>query len=133
MGEPFSVQQLRKGYEAFASGDMDALSEVIPEDAVWHVGGRAELSGDYKGRDAVFGYFGRLMEVSDGTFKADLVHVVGDDKFAVALQHSTWTANGQSYDGTDVLVDRVDADGRAVETWIYLEDQQKADEIFGAG
>lgn len=56
-----------------------------------------------------------------GTFKADLVHVVGDDKFAVALQRSTWTVKGQSYDGVDVLADRVDDRGLAVETWVYLE------------
>lgn len=69
------------------------------------------------------------MEVSGGTFKADLMHIVGDDKFAIALQHSTWSVDGRNYDGTDVLVDRVDANGVAVETWVYLEDQALADEI----
>src|SRR5437899_12495630 len=115
MAEAASVQMLRKGYKAFAAQDMEALAEVIPEDAVWHVPGRNQLAGDYKGRDAIFGYFGKLMELSGGTFKAELVHVVGDDKFAVALQRSTWTIADRSYNGTDVLVDRVDGSGHAVE------------------
>ena len=132
MAEAASVPMLRKGYEAFAAADMETLAEVIPEDAVWHVPGRSEVAGDYKGRDAIFGYFGQLMELSDGTFKAELLHVVGDDKFAVALQRSSWTVNGQSYNGTDVLVDRVDENGLAVETWVYLEDQARADEIFAS-
>ena len=100
---------------------------------MWHVPGRGPLAGDYKGRDAIFGYFGKLMEVSGGTFKADLVHIVGDDKFAIALQRSTWTVKGRSYNGTDVLVDRVDASGLAVETWVYLEDQALADEMLASG
>jgi len=133
MAEAKSVRNLRKGYKAFADQDMTVLSEVIPEDAVWHVPGRSPLAGDYKGRDAIFGYFGSLMEISGGTFKADLVHVVGDDSFAIALQRSTWTVNGRRYNGTDVLVDRVDEKGLAVETWIYLEDQALADELLASG
>ena len=133
MAEATSVQMLRKGYKAFAAQDMEALAEVIPEAAVWHVPGRGPLAGDYKGRDAIFGYFGKLMEVSGGTFKADLVHIVGDDKFAIALQRSTWTVKGRSYNGTDVLVDRVDDSGLAVETWVYLEDQALADELLASG
>lgn len=133
MAEAKSVQLLRKGYKAFAAGDMEALAEIIPEDAVWHVPGKSPVSGDHKGRDAIFGYFGQLLELSGGTFKADLVHIVGDDKFAIALQHTTWTVDGRTYDGTDVLVDRVDENGVAVETWVYLEDQALADEMFASG
>src|SRR3982074_1134003 len=125
-----SVENLQRGYKAFGDGDMATLSEVIPENAVWHVGGNNKLSGDYRGRDEVFGYFAKLMELSGGTFKAELIHAVGDDQFAVALQHSTGKANGREYDGTDVLVDRMD-NGRAVETWIYVENPAECDQMFG--
>ncbi|MDQ6854464.1 MAG: nuclear transport factor 2 family protein [Actinomycetota bacterium] len=129
MAEAQSVQNLRKGYRAFAEADMEALAEVIPEDAVWHVPGNSPLAGDYKGRDAIFGYFGKLTEVTGGTFKAELVHVLGDDKFAIALQRSTATVKGQTYSGTDVLVDRIES-GAAVETWVYVEDQARFDALL---
>jgi ketosteroid isomerase-like protein len=124
-----NVEQLQRGYKAFGDGDMATLTEIIPENAVWHVGGHNKLTGDYRGRDAIFGYFAKLMELTDNTFKAELIHAVGDDQFAVALQRSTGKANGQEYDGTDVLVDRMD-NGQAVETWLYTEDPVKFDQMF---
>ncbi len=129
MAEAQSVQNLRKGYKAFAEGDMEALAEIISEAAVWHIPGKSPLAGDYKGRDAIFGYFAKLMEVTGGTFKAELVHALGDDSFAVALQRSTATAQGRAYTGTDVLVDRIE-NGSAVETWVYLENQDLFDELL---
>ena len=73
MAEPSSVENLRRGYKAFADNDVATLSEIIPEDAVWHVPGRSQLAGDYRGRDAIFGYFMKLSELTGGTFKAELV------------------------------------------------------------
>ena len=128
MADHPTVQQLKRGYKAFGEGDMNVLTEIIPDDAVWHVPGKSQFAGDYKGRDEIFGYFGKLMELSNGTFKADLVHAVGDDKFGVAIQHTTVTRNGRTYDRHDVLVDRME-NGTAVETWVYPEDQYAIDEI----
>jgi hypothetical protein len=124
-----NVEQLQRGYKAFGDGDMDVLAEIIPENAVWHVGGNNQLTGDYRGRDAIFGYFAKLMELSNGTFKADLIHAIADDHFACALQRSTATANGVDYDATDVLIDRME-NGVAVETWLYVEDAAKLDRMF---
>ncbi len=58
MAEHENAARLRAGYAAFSSGDFNALNEFIPENAVWHVTGNSSLSGDYTGRDAVYGYFG---------------------------------------------------------------------------
>ncbi len=56
----------RKGYDAPSKGDLDTIrNEVL--DVVFHVaGGRNPLSGDYRGADEVFGFFGRLFELSGG-------------------------------------------------------------------
>ena len=121
MAEHENAARLRAGYAAFSSGDMEALNEFIPEDAVWHVTGNSALSGEYKGRDAVYGYFGKLMETTAGTFKATLLHVVADDDHSVGMQRSEATINGKQVSTTDVLINR-EENGEAVETWIYFED-----------
>ena len=87
---------LRAGLAAFSSGDMEAMNEFIPADAVWHVTGNSTLSGDYKGRDAVYGYFGKLMEITGGTFKATLLFVLADDDHSMAMQRSEATVNGKA-------------------------------------
>ena len=87
----------------------------------WHVTGNSVLSGDYKGCDAIYGYFGQLMETTGGTFKATLLQVLADDYYSMAMQRSESTVNGRPVSTTDVLIDRVE-NGQAVETWIYFQD-----------
>ena len=129
MAENKGVENLRRGYKAFGDNDVETLTEVIPENAVWHVPGRSSLAGDYRGRDAIFGYFMELMQKTGGTFKAELVHVVGDDNYVVALQRSTMTVNGTEFESFDVLVDRME-NGEAVETWTWSQKPYEFDDLL---
>ncbi|HKP85289.1 MAG TPA: nuclear transport factor 2 family protein, partial [Blastocatellia bacterium] len=63
---------MRRATEAFARGDVEALQQIFAPDAVWHVPGRSRVSGTYTGHAEVFGFFGKLMELSGGTFKLEL-------------------------------------------------------------
>ena len=36
---------VRKGYDAFAKGDMDTLRELFDPEIVWHFPGRSQLAG----------------------------------------------------------------------------------------
>jgi ketosteroid isomerase-like protein len=67
MTEHPNVELTRRGYDAFAKGDLATLSELIAEDAAWHVLGVGPLSGTYHGRNEIFGFFGRLAEETGGT------------------------------------------------------------------
>jgi uncharacterized protein len=129
MAEPSSVENLRRGYKAFADNDVETLSEIIPENAVWHVPGRSPVAGDYRGRDAVFSYFMKLTELTGGTFKAELVHALGDDQYSVALQRTTASVKGKELNSFDVLVDRLE-NGQAVETWVWSEKPYDFDEAM---
>ena len=73
MTEHPNVEYARRGYAAFGSGDLATLSELIADDAVWHAQGVGPLSGDYHGRDQVFGFFGRLAEEVRVDVVTDLV------------------------------------------------------------
>lgn len=68
-----NVDTIRRGFEAFAAGDLDAIRDSMSPDVVWHAPGRSSLAGDYRGIDAVLGYFGQLFERSAGTFRAELL------------------------------------------------------------
>ena len=69
---------VRRGYAAFNSADMKTLTEIFDESASWHTPGRSPIAGDNRGRDAVFGQFGRYVGETGGTFKATLQHVLQD-------------------------------------------------------
>ena len=74
---------VRRGYAAFNSGDVNTLSELFDENAVWHAPGRSSLAGDYQGRDATLGYLGRLGQETGGNFRAELLHLTADDEDCV--------------------------------------------------
>jgi uncharacterized protein len=77
---------VRDGFAAFGRGDMDALrNQYFAEDIRWHVGGRGALAGDYEGTAQVLGLFGRLFELSGGTYSAELHDVLANDEQAVQL------------------------------------------------
>jgi ketosteroid isomerase-like protein len=83
---------VRRGYEAFNAGDMDTLRTILARDIVQHSPGHSQLAGEYKGIDAVLAYYGKLAELTGGTFRADLVDVYGDGKGHVTAVHQV-TAN----------------------------------------
>ena len=80
MAEHPNVVRIRDGYAAFAKGDFAALNNLFAEDLLWHDAGRNQTSGEYRGREAVYGFFGKLMEITEGSFRADLHAVLADDE-----------------------------------------------------
>lgn len=86
---------VRRGYEAFNSGDMATLREILSHDVAQHVPGNSQISGEYKGIDAVLGLYGKLAELTGGNFRADLIDVFGDGHGHVtALHQITATRDG---------------------------------------
>jgi len=82
-----AMKLVRKGYEAYNAQDLETLRSLFAADVTQHVPGRGPLAGTYKGVDNVLGYYGKLAELTDGTFRADLVDVHGDGRGHVVAVH----------------------------------------------
>ena len=119
----------RRGFDAFAKGDVDTLRELTDQDAVWHVPGRNQLSGDHRGVDAILGFFAKTMELTGGTFRIEVHDVVANDDHAVALFVSRGQREGRTYENRNVVVQHI-RNGKLVEVWLLSEDQYAADEFF---
>jgi len=130
MAEHPNVARIKDGYAAFAKGDFAVLNDLFAEDLVWHEGGRNQLAGDYRGREAVFAYFGKLMEVTEGSFHLDLHTVFADDEHGVALVVTTASRDGRSIKINDAHIFRL-REGRVVEFWDASTDQHAYDELIG--
>jgi len=128
-----NIDNTRKGYKAFAEGDLTTLTELIAPDCVWHVGGRSQLAGDYTGHDQILGYFGKLMELTDGTFSVKLEDVgeLESTGMVACLVTSTGTRNGQSITTRMMELGRSNDAGQIAECWWFPEDQYAGDEFFG--
>jgi hypothetical protein len=121
---------IRRGYEAFNSGDMKTLTEIFNENAVWHTPGRSSLAGDHQGREAIFAYFGRLVQDTGGTFQATLQHLLADDEGrVVGIQHNSAERDGKHLAVDAVLVFQLE-DGRLTDGREYIFDLDAWDEFW---
>jgi ketosteroid isomerase-like protein len=80
-----NIDTIRAAYAAFADGDIPAVLGVLADDIVWHVPGQNPLSGDYRGREEVLGFFAAIAERSGETFNITVDNVLGDGAGAVAV------------------------------------------------
>jgi len=94
-----NAEIIRRGYHAFNTADMETLTELFDENASWHTPGRGSITGDHVGRDAVFAQFARYGEETEGTFQAELRHVLADDDGrVVGVHHNSGVRNGKRLD-----------------------------------
>jgi ketosteroid isomerase-like protein len=118
---------IRQGYEAFGKGDLQKLGELFTPDVIWHAPGRNPISGDYKGQEEVFGVFGKIAELTGGTFKLDIHDVLANDTHGVALVTATGQRGGKSLSDNQVNVFHIE-DGKVAEFWAHPGDQYAIDE-----
>jgi uncharacterized protein len=120
---------VRRGYAAFGTGDIPTLNELFADDIVWHVGGRSPITGEYKGKSAVFGFFAQLAERTNGTFRLDLHDVLANDEHAVALATVTAERDGKTLRDNGAQVFHVQG-GKVTESWFHPGDEYASDDFW---
>ena len=120
---------VRRGFAAFGTGDIATLRELLADDTVWHVGGRSPITGDYKGKDEVLGFFAQLAERTRGTFRVDVHDVLANDHHVVALVKGTGEREGKTLNDNGAQVFHVQG-GKVTEEWFHPGDQYANDEFW---
>jgi uncharacterized protein len=129
MSDHPNVQRMRDGYDAFAKGDLAALRELMTEDIVWHVPGHSALAGDYSGIEAVLAFFGRIMESTGGSFRAEPLTLLADEHYGAAPVKITAHRGDRHLDVMNVQASRL-VDGRVAEFWDTSTDPDATEAFF---
>ena len=106
-----NLERARVGYEAFARGDLAAVSDLFSDDIVWHSGENNVLTGDCVGKEAAVGFFDLLMQESGGSFRTDTHDMLANGEHGVALVTVSATRGGKSLEDHVVHVFHM-SDGR---------------------
>jgi ketosteroid isomerase-like protein len=115
MAEHPDVTLVRRGYEAFNNADVATLSELIADDATQHMVGDNLVSGDFKGRDAVLALYGRIAELTGGTYRVEILQTFTDgDGTVVVVHRQTATRDGKQLDNVQALIFTI-LDGKVVD------------------
>ncbi len=125
-----NAARLREGYDAFGKGDLDRLTELWSPDLRWHESGRNQIAGEYTGPPEVFGLFGRLMELSEGSFRVEVRTVLADDTDGVAVVRISAHRGDRTLDVLAAHVFRFEGD-RVAEFWTAPTDQAAVDAFYG--
>jgi uncharacterized protein len=127
---PDNAAIVRRGYEAFNTGDLKTLTELFGDDVSWHSPGRSPLAGDVAGREAVFARLGRYAAETGGTFRADLKRVLTDeDGRVVGIHHSVAERHGRNLDVYCCIVFELE-NGRIVDGREHPYDLDAWDEFW---
>jgi ketosteroid isomerase-like protein len=116
-------------YAAFAKGDVQTVLQAFADGIFWHVPGRGPLSGDYRGPQEVLGFFGRFMQLSNGTFRIQVDDILANDRRVLVLVTESAQRDGRKWSSPQVHAWTIEA-GRATGFWQFQGDQQTEDEFW---
>jgi ketosteroid isomerase-like protein len=101
MSEQENRETIKRGYEAFTSGDLDTVMSLFDDDCEWVQPGQSAVSGTFHGKAEVMEHFGRLAE-KGLTVKLNQLIAEGDTVVAI----TEVTAGGETGEDADVFTVR---------------------------
>jgi hypothetical protein len=112
-----TTQAVRELYDAYARGDLDVITELIAEAAVWHDPGSSARAGVYAGVAAVREHTVAISTLTDGTLANAVKAILDGGEYAAVVERVTGTRRERSLD-LDVCTVFRGADGKLVEWWV---------------
>jgi hypothetical protein len=88
---------LRRAFTAFGR-DPIVVARTLAEDIVWRVPGTNQMSGEYRGRDAVLQFLRQTLVLTDRSYSTELQYVVAEDDRAVAVYRARGEREGRTLD-----------------------------------
>jgi YbgC/YbaW family acyl-CoA thioester hydrolase len=122
---------LTRQREMYSGGHLAPVEELLAEDVVWHVPGTSPIAGDYRGREAVTGYFRLRRELAGGAIRVTKGGEAHHEEALVQLADGRAPLGGREVVWRTAGVYRV-ADGRIAEAWLVPLDQEHFDRVWAA-
>ena len=121
---------LGRWFLAQAQDDTAAVRTLLADDVVWHVPGKNLLSRDYRGPDEVLSFLSHVRELSGGSARPQLVGVLANDGYAVALVRMFAEREGRKLDGSFQAWAYRIVDQKIAEFWFLVEDRYEVDAFW---
>jgi ketosteroid isomerase-like protein len=122
MSEQDNKEIIKRGYEAFSSGDLDTVMSLFDDDIEWVQPGDSAVSGTFHGKTEVMEHFGRLAEKG---LAVTLNQLIAEGDTVVAITEVS--AGGERGEDADVFTLR---DGKTVSVRIH-GDTSLTERVYG--
>ena len=130
MSDPDRIGRLEAWLRAYGNHDREAMRDSLAEDAVWHVGGTHQFSGDYRGRDAILGYFDSVRGETADSMLLEPLEILASERHGAAFLRVTAQRGAKRLNTVVAEAFRFDEQGRIVEFWAHSADQRSIDEFW---
>jgi uncharacterized protein len=122
MSEQDNKELIKRGYAAFAAGDVQTVMELFDDDVEWVQPGDSAVSGAFHGKAEVMEYMGRLAEKA---LSVKLKRLIAEGDTVVAITEVT--VDGQTGEDADVFTIR---NGKTVRAEMH-GDTSLMERVFG--
>ena len=116
-----NAARVEAGYAAFARGDLAAVEQTFNPEVVWHAQRLGVLGGDHRGWSEVVQFFGRTMELTQGTFRIEVKEVLANELAAAVVVRSTARRGDRRLDDQQIHLLHLQGD-KVVEVWQFVGD-----------
>ena len=106
--ESQNIAAVRRGYEAFAKGDVETLKTLFAPNATWHQAETGVLRGNYRGAQAILEFFGQLAHETAGSLRVEPLTMAASGDHVFVLDRATGKRKGKTLDSKEVLVFKLD-------------------------
>jgi uncharacterized protein len=106
--ESQNIAVVRRGYDAFAKGDIETLKTLFAPNATWRATATGVLQGNYRGAQAILEFFGKIAQESNGTTRVEPQTMAASGDHVFALQRVTGKRKGKTQDTQSVLLFKLD-------------------------
>jgi ketosteroid isomerase-like protein len=126
-----NVEGAKRAIRLFHAGRTELMRAMLADEIVWRVPHANPLAADIKGVQNVIEFFQRVQRETAGTFSADVLDLVSDDRVVFCLMRVHAKRNGKTLDQKVVNIWRLRAsDGKVIEREIFMEDLAAADDFW---
>jgi uncharacterized protein len=122
VSEQENKELVKKGYAAFAAGDVQTVMDLLDDDVEWVQPGASAISGTFHGKTEVMEFMGRLAEKAPTVTVKRLI-AEGDTVVAI----TEVTVDGQTSEDADVMTIR---DGKTVRMEVH-GDTSLLERVYG--
>lgn len=100
------IDAVSRGFQAVAAGDMAAFAAGFHPDAIWNHRNDDRLGGIKDGVDAILGFLGESVALTEGTLRPIPVNFMPDGAGSVCVltNISATRPDGRSFDDTQILL-----------------------------
>lgn len=118
-------------FDAFSRCDADAVSAVLKDFSLLHVGGDSGLAGTYQGAEAIVGLLRRMVDLTDATLRLTSTTRPELDGWRAVIEGRADAVRRGRQLSTTVRLALLVEDGCACEIWLDCADQSQFDDFWG--